>query len=240
MKGLYIESTPVSADGALISFNMKSSLTSLVVFFKTHDSTGKIVDSLFYEFVISDKCARINTFNHEQYKDGSPEFMAQVVNHDTVEGQKKLFLQGLGGIKIKIKLPGIADLGSSTTVAVNNAVLKLTNIETDTTLAPPPQLFLIKSDSAGKIGFLVDENEGSAYFGGTYHASDKSYTFRITRHIQEIIQGKIPNYDLYLLVNNPISNALLPYRFVGVGTNPGDPGLESAKFRLEVVYTKLN
>jgi hypothetical protein len=219
---------------------MSSSLTSLVVFFKNHDTTGKVIDSLFYEFVISDKCARINTFNHDQYKDADPGFKNQVLNHDSLAGRNQLYLQGLSGVKIKIKIPYIKDFSSSSRIAINNAVLKLTNFETDTTLAPPPQLTLIKSDSAGKIGFIIDESEGAAYFGGTYHASDKSYSFRITRHIQQIMQGKIPNYDLYLLVNNPASNVLIPNRFVGIGTNPDIPGMESAKFKLELVYTKIN
>ncbi len=240
MKGLYIESSPVAADGALISFNMTSSLTSLAVFFKSHDSTGKLVDSLIYEFVISAKGARINTFNHENYKDANPEFINQVVNHDSADGKNKLYLQGLGGVKIKIKLPYIKELSKSRDVVLNNAVLKLTNIMSDNSLAPPAKLTLIKSDSTGKIGFLVDENEGSAYFGSSYRASDKSYNFRITRHLQQVLQGKIPNYDLYLLVNDPSSNVLIPNRVVGGGTAPSLPNLESAKFKLEVVYTKLN
>jgi len=197
------------------------------------------VDSLFYEYVITDKCARINTFDHDQYKDASPDFKNQVLDHDTSDGKNFLYLQGLSGVKIKIRLPFIKDYGKSQKIAINNAVLILKNFESDTTLAPPPQLTLIKADSAGRIGYLVDDSEGSVYFGGTYHASDKSYSFRITRHIQQIIQGKEKNYDLYLLVNDPSINVLIPNRMVGIGTNPEIPDLSSARFQLQLVYTKL-
>lgn len=239
MKGLYVETTPVAADGALISFNMLSSLTSLAVYFKNHDSTGALVDSLMYEFVISDGCTRINTFNHFNYQDAEPDFKKQVINKDTSEGQNKLYLQGLGGVRVKIKLPTITDVGEAKNIALNNAVLKLTLLDDDTTYTPPAKLILIKSDTAGKIGFLVDETEGSAYFGGTYHASDKSYSFRITRHLQQIIQGKIPNYDLYLMVNDPSSNTLIPNRVLGVGTNPSTTTLEASRFKLDLVFTKI-
>jgi hypothetical protein len=240
MNGLYIETSPVAANGGLISFNMGSAWTILMVYFKRQDTTGKVTDSLHYAFVITDKCARINTFSHDQYKDASPEFKNQVLNHDSSDGQHQLYLQGLAGVKIKIQLPYITDYAGSKKIAINNAVLVLKNFESESSYAPPAKLTLVKSDSAGRIAFLVDQNEGAAYFGGTYHASDKSYSFRITRHLQQILEGKTKNYDLYLLVNDPSSNVLIPNRFVGVGTNPWIPELTPARFQLQMVYTRLH
>jgi hypothetical protein len=87
---------------------------------------------------------------------------------------------------------------------------------------------------------LADEAEGSGYFGGTYVSSDRSYHFRITRHIQQVIQGKIKNNNLFILVSNPTSNVLLPQRMVGIGTQPAMPDLSSARFQLQLVFIKPN
>jgi hypothetical protein len=239
IKGLYIESSPVNSGGALLSFNMNSVLTALVVFFHNQDASGKLVDSLGYSFSINSYCARINTFDHNHYNEASPELKGQVLNNDTSLGKNMLYLQGLAGVKIKIRLPFIQDYGKSKRIALNNATLILKNFETDTILSPPPQLTIVQEDSLGKIYFLIDNSEGVNYLGGTYHASDKSYRFRITRHIQQIILNKSRNNDLYLLVNNPASNVLTPNRVIGTGTDPQPPAISSDRLQLQLIFTKL-
>ena len=109
LKGLYVETSPLSANGGLISFDMGSALTKVVLYFKNHDTAGKVVDSLSYDFVINSSCARFNIFDHHQYLEASPEFKNQVLNHDTSSGKNMLFLQGLGGVKIRFRLPNIKD-----------------------------------------------------------------------------------------------------------------------------------
>ena len=239
IKGLYIESSPVSANGSLISFDMNNALTGMVIFFHNHDASGNVVDSLNYSLVIDQLCARINTFDHNHYADAIPELKNQVLNHDTSQGKNILFLQGLSGVKVKIRLPFIKDFDKSQKIAINNAILVLKNLETDTTLAPPASLTLVQADSAGTISFLLDYNEGTTYFGGTYNTSDRSYHFRITRHIQQIIQGKTKNNDLYLMVNDPSSKVLKPRRMMGIGTQPQVPAISSDRLQLQLFYTRV-
>jgi hypothetical protein len=236
INGLYIQSSAANYGGSLISFNMSSELTKMVIFYHNQDTTGNIRDSLHYDFVINTLCPRINTFDHNQYTEAIPEFKNQVLNHDTIQGKNFLYIQGLAGVKIKLHMPYIMNFSKK--LALNTAVLVLKNLETDTTLAPPVQLTLIQEDSAGKMHTLVDEAEGSAYFGGTYNTSDRSYSFRITRHIQQVIQGKIKNNNIFVIVNNPASNVLLPQRMTGIGTQPDMPGLNGARFQLQLTYTK--
>jgi hypothetical protein len=215
---------------------MSSELTKMVIFFHNQDSTGKIQDSLHYDFVINTLCPRFNTFDHNHYADALPEFRNQVLNHDTTQGKNLLYLQGLSGVKIKLHLPFIKNFGSK--LALNSALLVLKDFETDTTLAPPEQLTLVQEDSVGVMHTISDEAEGSAYFGGTFISSDRSYHFRVTRHIQQVLQGKNNNNNIYLMVNNTASNVILPQRMIGVGTQPGIPGFSGARFQLQIIYTK--
>ena len=236
IKGLYIQSSPVNVDGSLISFSMSSELTKMVVYFHSQDTTGNIRDSLHYDLVINTLCPRFNTFDHNQYSDAVPEFKNQVLNHDTTLGKNSLYIQGLAGVKIKLHFPYINNFNSK--LALNTAELVLKNFQTDTTLAPPAQLTLIQEDSAGKMHTIIDEAEGSSYFGGNYVSGDRSYHFRITRHLQQVIQGKIKNNNLFILVSNPTSNVLLPQRMIGIGTKPDMPDLNTARFQLQLVYIK--
>jgi len=234
-KGLYVESNPVSYGGALLNFSAGSSTSCLEIWFHNSES-----DSLSYQFPIDDKAARFTTIDHNGYLDASPELKRQILNHDTAMGANQLFLQGLGGVKLKLRFPYMKDFGKGHLIAVNDALLMFNNLETDTTYAPPPTLTMIRQDSIGRISFLADENEGTSYFGGIYNRTDRSYYFRFTQHIQKVIQHSYSNsFDLYLLVNNPTQRDMLPYRIMLEGTKPGIPGSLTNRFRLKMVYTRL-
>jgi len=45
----------------------------------------------------------------------------------------------------------------------------------------------------------IDYFENAAYFGGTYNASNKTYTFNISRHIQDLINNNTVDYGMYLI-----------------------------------------
>jgi len=235
LKGLYVEANPVTANGALLNFSGGNSSSRLELYF--HNSEN---DSLQYDFIIDEKAARFNYIDHNEYLDASPDLKRQILNHDSTLGASLMFLQGLGGIKLKLKFPYMKDFGKGHVVAINDALLMFSNMETDTTLAPPPQLTIFRQDSIGRISFLPDENEGQNYFGGTYNMSSRTYFFRITQHIQKVIQHSYSDsFDLYILVNNPIKTDMPPYRVMLNGTNPSLPGALTNRFRLKLIYTRL-
>jgi hypothetical protein len=235
MKGLCIESSRAPYGGALMSFDPTNSLSKIVMYF--HNSTD---DSLRFDFVSNSLSARFTHFDHNEYRDALPEFKQQVLQHDTSLGKTKLYIQGLGGVRIRFRLPFLASFGKSGKIAINSAVLTFWNAETDTTLAPPSKLTLVAVDTAGNVGFLIDEQEGTSYFGGTYNPYSNSYIFRITRYMQQIIDGKSSNYDLFLMANDPSTNVLVPNRITIKGTSPPPPVLSSDRISLQVIYTKLH
>jgi hypothetical protein len=235
MKGLYIESTRAQSGGALLSFDPTSSLSRIIMYF--HNAAN---DSLHFDFVGNSLCARFNHFDHNQYLDATPEFRQQVIQHDTTQGKNNLFIQGLGGVRVRLRLPFLKDFGKSGKIAVNSAILTIKNAETDTTLQPPVDLTLVVVDSAGHVGFLIDENEGSYYFGGSYNTSARTYQYRITRHMQQVLDGKIKNYDMFLMANNPTANVLVANRVKLTGTKPQLPSFSADRIKLQVIYTKLH
>ena len=239
MKGLYLQSTPVNGKGALLNYSIANGLSKLVVYY--HNGDDPADDSLHYDLQINESSARFTHIDHNGYLDASTELKQQILNHDSARGAKQMYLQGMAGVKIKLKFPFMKNFGLGKTVAINEAILELKNLETDTTYTPPPTLDIIRQDSIGRIGYLVDENEGSGYFGGTYNKSSRSYYFRITQHLQKVIQNAYKNhFDLYIIVNNPIKSILTPNRVILNGSGPANPGGAANRLRLKITYTILN
>ena len=239
-KGLYVTASPVNSKGALLNFNIASDQSRLVVYF--HDGTDPLKDSLSYEMPLNQSCARFINIDHHGYLDASQDLKQQILNHDSTQGDKKLFLQGMGGVKIKLKFPFFADLAKDKIIAINDAVLQIKNVENDTTLSPPPAITIVRQDSVGRIGYLVDENEGTAYFGGTYDETNHSYAFRLTQHLQNVLQNAYKShYELYMMVNTPVTSVASPNRVELFGTDPLDPGSGgSNRMQLKITYTILN
>lgn len=235
MKGLYVEAMPVNSRGSLVNFSSSDGLSSLILYFHNDDKG----DSLQFIMPIDVVAARFNTFNHHGFQEASPEFKQQVLYNDTMLGKNQLFLQSLSGVKIKLRLPFIRDLRELGTIAINSAVLSFKNPNPDTTWQPPPQLTMFKVDSAGKLGVVIDETEGANYFGGAYNKDDRSYWFRLTRHIQRmLIYDTIENYDLYIYAASPLSKSARVNRVVLNGTDPFFSPSPGDDLKLTITYTK--
>ncbi|MEI7980205.1 MAG: DUF4270 domain-containing protein [Bacteroidota bacterium] len=238
-KGLYVAATPVNAKGALLRFQTDNNLSKLVVYY--HDGTNPANDSLKFEMPMNASCARYVTIDHNGYLDASQELKRQILNHDSAQGANQLFLQGMAGIKIKVKIPYMENFGNGKVVAINDALLMLKNLETDTTFSPPPTITMIRQDSVGRFGYLVDDLEGPTYFGGTYDQVKRTYFFRITQHMQKMMANYYKNhFDLYILVNNPLQTVINPNRVILNGTDPRLTGTLSDRLQLKVTYTVLN
>lgn len=234
-KGLNVAASPVSSGGSVVNFSIAAGKSRLVAYFHDAGEGGK--DSLHYDMPLNQSCARFITVGHNGYLDASSDLKRQILNHDSLQGATKLFLQGLGGVQIKVKFPFIKALPQGKVIAVNDAVLRFYNMENDTVLAPPASLYFVRQDSIGRIGYLPDENEGSAYFGGTYDKKERTYFFRVTRHIQRVLQNGYSNsFDLYMMANMPVTNVATANRVMLYGTGPQDP----KRMKLIVTYTVLN
>lgn len=235
MKGLYIESAQTPYGGALMSFDPTATLSEIIIYY--HNSSG---DSLTFVLAGTSTCGRFNHFDHNNYINASPQFRQQVIQHDTNLGKQNLYIQGLAGVRVKLHFPFLKSLGKLGKIAINSAILTIKNTQTDTTLAPPVTLTLLTVDSVGDVSFLPDESDGAGYAGGDYHTDSRTYFFRISRFIQQVLDGKLENRDMYLQANDPTVATLITNRVMLTGTKPKLPTISSDKINLKIVYTKLH
>lgn len=239
VKGLYVQATPVNSKGAILNLSLSSGLSKMVVYF--HNGDVPADDSLSFNLPLSQYGAHFIHVEHNGYLDATQELKRQILNHDSAQGANQLFLQGMGGVKVKLKFPYMNNLGKGKIIAINDAILELKNMETDTIYPAPLTLSLIRQDSIGRIGYIIDENEGATYFGGTYNTTTRSYFFRLTQHMQKVVMNAYSeHFDVYLVVNDPVLSTITPNRIMLYGTKTYLPGDFANRLKLKMTYTVLN
>lgn len=228
-KGLFITVEPVYQTGSLISFDLTSPDTKLIIFYR-NDS----IDSLRYNYVTTTTAARVNRFSHN-FNNADLSFRQQVMNGDTALGKEKFYLQGAAGVRTIIKIPNMKGWREQGVLAINEAKLVLTGAEEEPLYGAPPQLVLYEIQEDGKNQFLEDQSFGDDYFGGVYMSSTNSYVFRITQYIQSLISDTTKiDYGLSLYVSKPWYN---PQRFI---FNGNDTTFQEKRLKLEILYTNLS
>jgi len=222
-KGLYICAEPFQNNGSLVNFTLTDALSGIQLYYK-NDSVPTL-----FKLTTPATAVRFNTFEHD-HKVGSTGFVNQVINKDTLLGEKVLYAQGFGGIQTKITFPHLKALREKKMV-INKAELVITNIGEDLSVYPPPTRLTIRGvNPSGKFVFLPDDVDAT-YFGGSYDETKKEYRFRITRYIQDVILRDRFEPFIYLAVRDAPIN---PHRLLLKGTDT----LESSRLRLELYYTE--
>lgn len=196
----YFEGINIKADqtqsGSLIKLDLIDADNQFVIYFKKAGSTTQ--DSIV--LVINSNAVRHTAFAHDYT--GS-KFQAYL---DNPASDSLLYLQSMGGPRIKLTLP---DLSHLKTDAINFAELELTvAVENGSSFTPPSQLWLFKKNSAGALVSIIDGSIAlsqslTSSFGGTpeefveNNITKIKYKIRLPKHLADYIDGK-ENNELYL------------------------------------------
>ncbi|NOR88429.1 MAG: DUF4270 family protein, partial [Bacteroidales bacterium] len=113
------------------------------------------------------------------------------------------------------------------------------NIDEESELNTISQLTLshkIVFDSTYFNYYLIqDASSGDSYFGGHYNTSEDKYYFRITQHLQDLIEGSTADSKLRLEM---VGGAVHANRLIAGGYDPIN--LEDKKMKLQIIYTKID
>ncbi|MCK5776539.1 MAG: DUF4270 family protein, partial [Bacteroidales bacterium] len=170
-----------------------------------------------FTYYANNTAARFSNFNHYDYQDADADFYSQVIEGNEDFPNQKIYMQGLGGVKTTVQFTYLHQMDDYYNYAINEAKLILTNADSESSLKVIPALTLSHAVTVNEktANFLVvDATSGPQYFGGTYLADDERYIFRITQHLQQLIEG---NTDDNIIDLEIIGGAIHPYRFVGYG-----------------------
>ena len=189
-KGIYVEATSVSRKGTLIGLTPTGSGIGL------YYHTAK-KDSLFFSYNVTSNSATVATFSHDYQKSLFATHLNQEVIQDTLT-----FLQPTGGTKVKINIPSLSKWKDSTQYVINKAsvILYVDTLATDPRRYEMPyRVYLKFMDSAGAEVFPKDSQLSTSYYGGIYDPTTASYTFNITRHLEQIMKKEVENTSFYLV-----------------------------------------
>lgn len=231
-KGLYIkpDNVHVSGKGGIFYFQLLSNISKLTLYY-TNTSTNT---SGSQDFVINELSARFNIFKQNyNFINNSP--ISAALN-DTSIGKQKIYIQSMGGVKTKIYFPYFKNLALKGNLIINQAQLVLSVNEDGTGInqyGPHNKLTLAAARADGSNAIIIDQLEGEAYFGGNFSTTSKEYRFNITRHMQRLINGQVPeDFGLFIL---PSGGAVNANRTILYGSDKEHP----KHIKLILTYTKL-
>lgn len=205
LKGFYISpsqsvysSSLNKGDGAIIYFDFNSSLTTLTLFY--HNDT----DTNSYSFIINSESKKFNRFEHNYTNTDIANHLAGSNFDSTLT-----YIQAMGGVKTKINIPYIKTLkNNDNNIVINKAELVFSLSDgSNETYSHVESTSLTGINEEGSAVFLVDNFEGTDYFGGSYDYDTRSYTFNISRHIQQLITSEEEDYGLYFMATGTAISA---------------------------------
>ena len=203
-KGLYIEAGDVNTGGAIMTINTvaQDNTVNRGSYLVMHFHTSK-TDSLHYSYAINkETSARVSRFEHDYTQAKFAVNLDKQVDQDSL-----IYLQTTGGLRSKILIPDLENWTklipdyneNSGNIAINQAelIFQVDILATDTAKYLPPEQLVLSVigkdtvDHVTEIEYLPsDVAFSSAYYGGTYNHTDKSYSFNIAKHMQEVIDKK--------------------------------------------------
>jgi hypothetical protein len=239
IKGLKVQATcltPGSGNGALMRFQLNSTVSGIRIYYHTANQSGQVVRTT----TASSSALHVNSV---AYNRGSavPDLLQKLQNPQfDYSAAPNLYIQPFQGIRVALNIPGLDSLKNTGPKVVNRAELIVPVAEDAPEFGRPNSLIIYTLNEQGQFQLLSDilfadqyNLSLSTFFGGFYDANKKEYRFRITRHIHEILNGSLPNKTLWLDYSITNKNSSLP-RVVLRG--PKDP---QNKLRIELSLTSI-
>lgn len=199
VKGLYItpsttvnNTTLAPSEGSILYFDMNSSLSTLTVFYRDDSITEKS-----YSFLINSESKKFNHFEHN-YTNTEIDKQLSGLSYDST----LTYVQAMGGVKTKLLIPNLKNLSTDGKIVINKAELVFNVSDVGNNLAPIEKLALLGITAEGGAIFLIDYFEGTEYFGGKYDETNRTYTFNIARHLQDLINNNKTDYGMYLVATS--------------------------------------
>ena len=228
LKGLCIRMNYNTKTNCMVYVNYWATATGLTVYYKESENQDT---SSSYAFLFDKTAAHFNRY--EQDYTGTELAVFQTNPYDSISGNGALYLESLGGTSIKLRFPYLKAWGEQHPNAIiHQAELYVKVPDLPINDNPPGSLvcyrYLTPDGTATSI--IADMLDGvlSSGFDGAYNSSDRQYRMRISRQIQQILTGVLPDYGLRLFVNSRRTTA---NRCVVGGTN-------NKSIKLKIIYTE--
>jgi hypothetical protein len=227
-KGLYVKvnnGTQLPFEGGVLYFNLLSSASKATLYYRNVVTAPTEQRSL--DLLINQNCVRYTTMEHDRQQAYSSDLQNALA--DTTTNAAATYVQALGGLRTIIRVPDLMDLAGEGRVLSKAELVVPVKGSFYPSHLPPSQLFIFRKDADNKDVFLPDQLNGIGAIDGTYRASERAYRFNITRYVQQVLNGTLPNSRLALVSS---SNGVSANRVVLAGPVDG-----TAPMKLRLTFT---
>ncbi len=247
IKGLYIKLDKTKTTGAGGVIMLKDS-SEIAVYYKVN--TGSAIDTGSITLPINRTATQItHTYSTA----------IQTELQDTTSSRGVFYLQGLAGLRARVKFPNLLLnlrsnlLKKDSDIVLNRAELIISPLPgSSIPFAPLPKITMYRLDIAHQRTYIEDgspvdgRSQGVAVFGGFYSPAKSSYHFIVTAYCQDLLYGKTIDYGTFIAPVDTLdkttitSAAYLPSaqvaaRTVAVGTD----NTSQFQMKLNIIYTKV-
>ena len=240
IKGLQIKvnGNLTNGSGGLVLLDLANADSRLEIYYKSQNGTA--VDTSLTSFSIATNTSAA-TIKHDYTGTALKTHLNSPATSYDIN-----YVQPLGGVKTSIRFPYIKNLKSLGNITINKAEL-IVQIENGSDIfSPTPKLFLYRTDIAEQLQPMPDVLLGltESSLGGFYDSSKKRYRFTLTAYVQDLLSGKLLQYNTYISAEDlkPGNNGKLMPSVSTVSRAVFGSGNTAApiKMKLNVVYTKVN
>ena len=198
-KGLQVQVSNPSGNGAMMFFDLGSSNSNLVLYYKNSNTTATPakVDTLIANFPLGNGLHNVAASVKHNYV-GTP--IETQLNNPNLQ-YAVTYLQPLIGLKNKITFPSLEKFSASIgQVVVNKAelVVDLANGSDTKPFQAAPRLALYRYDIAEQRVFVEVNSNDPAAIGGYFNSTNNQYVFDVTAYIQNIISKKTKDYGTFI------------------------------------------
>ncbi len=240
-----------SSDVSSFMFNFPKQTMTLVAYYRYKNNAGDTsYTSTSYKFTMgSSDNSVVGEYNFYNRSTASSQFKQQVQSPDKTSGESQLFLQGMGGPSINIKLDdtqmeAIRDSVQNKGWAVVGA--KLNFYLAEDAVSKPDYIY---GYDLTKKSFLPDLTSSGYSFNPVYDFSKNPgyYTLNITQYVKNIVEKNASNDEILVGMGNFSTNssgayigyyrtsrAYQPFRLIFYGNK----AVDDKKLRLEITYGK--
>lgn len=246
LRGLYvtIDKAQTVGSGGIMFFDLATDgASALEIYYRSESGTA--IDTAMKSFkILSGSAPVVASFNHN-YAGTAIETQLNSPNQSYTSS----YVQGLAGLKTKVRFPYLTNLKALGKVTINKAELVVDVEGAGVPFTPVPRLFLYRTDIAGQKQLLPDLTDSDfrsipdLQFGGFYNNTAKRYVFSVTSYVQDIISGRMKQYDAFLspvdLTTDKFS-AVTPNANVAARSILGGFANPNVKMKLNIIYTTAN
>jgi len=241
-KGLYVRISPqitqsqAPGQGAISYFRLTNDLSRVSVYYHTSTATSaelRLVTS-------GSGNVHFNVFGHDYVSSVEPTFYSRLLD-STISGPN-LYMQSLGGLRLKLKFPHLMNYVDTQKVILHKAELIIpVDIGQDLSKYPvAPNILPYVITSEGLIRVFDDFPYG--YYDSYYDATNRQFRVVITQYLQDVLTGQVSNSGIYLKLSGGFYDQYRPLlvdataAYRAVISSPEHPTLP---MKLNLTYTPV-